>query len=136
MVDVGGKPVERRTARACGRILLNEVTRAAVREDRLRKGDVLTVAQVAGIAAAKRTADLIPMCHPLGLDHVDVKLRLDDEGVEVEATVRCEGRTGVEMEALTAVGVALLTVWDMCKSSDREMTITGVRLVEKSKESP
>jgi cyclic pyranopterin phosphate synthase len=136
MVDVGGKPVQRRTARARGRILLNEKTRAAVRENRLRKGDVLTVAQMAGIAAAKRTADLIPLCHPLGLDHVDVELRPDDQGVEVEATVRCEGRTGVEMEALTAVGVALLTVYDMCKSSDREMTITDVRLVEKTKEAP
>jgi cyclic pyranopterin phosphate synthase len=134
MVDVGGKPVQRRTARAGGRIVVNAETLALVRENRMRKGDVLTVAQIAGIAAAKRTAELIPLCHPLGLDQVDVALRVADDGIEVEATVRSQGRTGVEMEALTAVSVALLTVYDMCKSSDRSMTITDVRLIEKTKE--
>ena len=136
MVDVGGKPLQRRAARAGGRILMNAETLALVRENRVHKGDVLTVAQIAGIAAAKRTAELIPLCHPLGLDQVEVSPRLADGGVEVEATVRSLGRTGVEMEALTAVSVALLTVYDMCKSSDRRMTITEVRLIEKTKEEP
>lgn len=136
MVDVGGKPAQRRAARAGGRILMNAETLALVRENGLRKGDVLTVAQIAGISAAKRTAELIPLCHPLGLDQVEVWPRLLDDGIEVEAVARGEGRTGVEMEALTAVSVALLTVYDMCKSSDRRMTITDVRLLEKTKENP
>jgi cyclic pyranopterin phosphate synthase len=134
MVDVGGKPVQRRTARALGRIVVNAETLALVRENRVRKGDVLTVAQIAGLSAAKRTAELIPLCHPLGLDQVDVALRLVEDGIEAEAVVRSQGRTGVEMEALTAVTVALLTVYDMCKSSDRGMRIVEVRLLEKTKE--
>ena len=134
MVDVGAKPVQKRSARAAGSILIKAETLALVRENRVRKGDVLTVAQIAGISAAKRTAELIPLCHPLGLDVVEVTLGIGELGVEVEATVRAQGRTGVEMEALTAVSVALLTVYDMCKSSDREMRIVEVRLLEKSKE--
>ncbi len=134
MVDVGAKPVQRRVARARGRLLLNAETRELVRENRARKGDVLTVAQIAGIAAAKRTAELIPLCHPLALDHVEVTLRLAADGIEAEATARCAARTGAEMEALTAVSVALLTAWDMCKSSDRKMRIAEVELLEKTKE--
>jgi cyclic pyranopterin monophosphate synthase len=134
MVDVGGKPVQRRIARAEGRILLSPEAVNLLRENRLRKGEALTVAEVAGIAAAKRTAELIPLCHPLGLDHVFVDLAIVDDGVLATAEARCLGRTGVEMEALTAVSVALLTVYDMCKSVDRAMRIEGVRLVEKRKE--
>ena len=134
MVDVGGKAILRRTARAAGLIRIDPETLALVRENRTRKGDVLTVAEVAGIAAAKRTAEMIPLCHPLGLDQVEVRTRVTVQGIEVEAEVRTQGRTGVEMEALTAVSVALLTVYDMCKSSDRGMTITEVRLLEKTKE--
>jgi cyclic pyranopterin phosphate synthase len=136
MVDVGGKPIQRRIARAEGRILLSTATVALLRENRLKKGDALAVAQVAGIAAAKRTAELIPLCHPLGLDHVSVDLAIVDEGVAVTAEARCLGRTGVEMEALTAVSVALLAIYDMCKSVDHGMQIDGVRLVEKRKEDP
>jgi cyclic pyranopterin phosphate synthase len=134
MVDVGGKPIQRRTARAIGLIAMNAETLALVRGNRVRKGDVLTVAQVAGISAAKRTAELIPLCHPLGLDQVEVSFRFEEEGIAAEAAVRSQGRTGVEMEALTAVSVALLTVYDMCKSSDRQMRILDVRLLEKTKE--
>jgi cyclic pyranopterin monophosphate synthase len=136
MVDVGDKPVQRRIARAEGRISLCPQGVALLRENRLQKGDALTVAQVAGIAAAKRTAELIPLCHPLGLDHVSVDLAVVDDGVTVTAEARCLGRTGVEMEALTAVSVALLAIYDMCKSVDRGMQIDGVRLVEKRKENP
>jgi cyclic pyranopterin phosphate synthase len=136
MVDVGGKPLQRRIARAEGRISLCAQAVALLRENRLQKGDALTVAQVAGIAAAKRTAELIPLCHPLGLDHVAVDLALVDDGVTATAEARCLGRTGVEMEALTAVSVALLAVYDMCKSVDHAMRIDGVRLVEKRKEDP
>ncbi len=136
MVDVGGKPIQHRTARAEGRIVLSPETVALLRANQLRKGDALTVAQVAGIAAAKRTAELIPLCHPLGLDHVAVDLAITDDGVTAAAEARCLGRTGVEMEALTAVSVALLTVYDMCKSVDPGMRIDGVRLVEKRKEDP
>ena len=136
MVDVGDKPVQRRIARAEGRISLAAATVALLRDNRLRKGDALTVAQVAGIAAAKRTAELIPLCHPLGLDQCRVDLAILEDGVTAIAEARCLGRTGVEMEALTAVSVALLTVYDMCKSVDRDMRIDGVRLVEKRKEEP
>ena len=136
MVDVGGKPMQRRIARAEGRISLSAEAVALLRENRLKKGDALTVAQVAGIAAAKRTAELIPLCHPLGLDHLSVGLAIVDDGVNATAEARCLGRTGVEMEALTAVSVALLAIYDMCKSVDRGMRIDGVRLVEKRKEDP
>jgi cyclic pyranopterin phosphate synthase len=123
-------------ARAEGRISLSAEAVALLRENRLKKGDALAVAQVAGISAAKRTADLIPLCHPLGLDHVAVDLAIVDDGVTVTAEARCLGRTGVEMEALTAVSVALLAMYDMCKAVDKTMRIDGVRLVEKRKEDP
>jgi cyclic pyranopterin monophosphate synthase len=136
MVDVGGKPVERRIARADGHISLSPGTVQLLRENGLHKGDALTVAQIAGISAAKRTGELIPLCHPLALDHVAVELAVLDGGVAVTAEVRCLGRTGVEMEALTAVSMALLTVYDMCKSVDKTMVIDRVRLIEKRKEDP
>ncbi|MCY3023746.1 MAG: cyclic pyranopterin monophosphate synthase MoaC [Planctomycetota bacterium] len=133
MVDVGAKPMQRRVARACGTIALGEETRALIAGNQLAKGDVLTVAQIAGVQAAKRTAELIPLCHPLVLDHVDVRLALTPAGVSVESEVRCVGRTGVEMEALTAVTIALLTVYDMCKAVDHSMQIGEIRLLAKEK---
>ena len=133
MVDVGGKPPQQRLARAAGRIALAPDTLRLIRENEIRKGDVLTVAQVAGIQAAKRAAELIPLCHPLTLEKVAVRLALTDAGVAAASEVRCTGKTGVEMEALTAVSVALLTVYDMCKAVDKDMAITDVRLVEKVK---
>ena len=111
-------------------------TRALIAENAVKKGDVLAVAEVAGVMAAKRTSDLIPLCHPLRLDHIRVTARLAGAGVEIESEVACVGPTGVEMEALTAVSVALLTVYDMCKAVDREMVIGDVALVEKRKEDP
>ena len=134
MVDVGGKPPQRRRARAAGTIELAAATRDLIRRNQLAKGDVLTVAQIAGIQAAKRTGELIPLCHPLVLDHVDVTLALTDQGVSATSEVACVGRTGVEMEALTAVSVALLTVYDMCKAVDKQMRIGGIVLVEKVKD--
>ena len=134
MVDIGAKPVQKRIARASGLIQLAPETLDLIRKNQIKKGDVLTVAQIAGIQAAKRTAELIPLCHPLPLDNVKVDLHLVEGAVEAIAEARCTGRTGVEMEALTAVSVALLTVYDMCKAADKNMRIRDVRLLEKVKE--
>jgi cyclic pyranopterin phosphate synthase len=131
MVDVGGKPHERRRARAAGRVAMSPETAAKLRS--LTKGDALATAQLAGIMAAKRTADLIPLCHPLPLTSIAVELEIAEAGVEIVATVETTAQTGVEMEALTAVSVAALTVYDMAKAVDREMTIELVRLLEKTK---
>ena len=135
MVDVGDKPLLDRTAVAAGMIRMSPEAYRQVAEQAIAKGDVLAVSEVAGTLAAKRTAELIPLCHPLGLDHVEVEATLDESlpGVRVQAAVRTVGRTGVEMEALTAVAVALLTVYDMVKAVDAGMTIGDVRLVEKKK---
>ena len=132
MVDVGGKQPSRRRAVARAEVRMAPETARRLRE--LPKGDALATAQVAGIMAAKRTAELIPLCHPIGLDHVAVETRLDETlpGVRVRGTVRAVGRTGVEMEALTAVAVALLTVYDMVKAADRAMELGAIRLVEKT----
>ena len=134
MVDVGEKPETVRTAVAKGSVLVNEHTFSLIRSGGMKKGDVLTVAQIAGVMGAKRTPDLIPMCHPILLDGIDLDLSLDEErlAVDIVATVRCGGRTGVEMEALTAVSVAALTVYDMCKAVQKDMTITEVCLLEKT----
>ena len=134
MVDVSAKGDTRREATARGRIVMRAETLALIQSGGLPKGDVLAVAQVAGVMAAKRTRDLIPMCHPLLLTGIDVTLTPDERapGVEIEATVRTTGKTGVEMEALTAVSVAALTVYDMCKAADRAMRIEAVRLVRKT----
>lgn len=132
MVDVSLKTPTRRTARASGRVRMGEATRRLVAERALPKGDVLTVARVAGILAAKRCGELIPLCHPLPLSDIQVDLALDDHGVAIEARATCVGPTGVEMEALTAVTVAALTVYDMCKSADRTLVIEAVRLLEKT----
>ena len=134
MVDVGGKILQRRLAKAAGTISLSAETKELIHKNEINKGDVLTVAQIAGIQAAKQTANLIPLCHPLQLDKVDVKLCLTESGVSAQSDVRCIGRTGVEMEALTAVSVALLTVYDMCKAVDKEMEISGIHLLSKVKE--
>jgi cyclic pyranopterin phosphate synthase len=133
MVDVGDKPVQRRVAKASGFIHLAESTVRLVRENSLKKGDVLTVAEIGGVQAAKRTAELIPLCHNIVLDRIRVSARLRSNGVAVESDVRSSGKTGVEMEALTAVSVALLTVYDMCKAVDKDMIIDRVRLDEKTK---
>ena len=133
MVDVSGKQVQHRTARAAGNIALAPATRELIRQNEIGKGEVLTVAQLAGIQAAKRTGELIPLCHPLVLDKIDVQLELTDRGVTATSEVVCTGRTGVEMEALVAVSVALLTVYDMCKAVDAEMRIERISLIEKVK---
>ncbi|MGD0516930.1 MAG: cyclic pyranopterin monophosphate synthase MoaC, partial [Thermoguttaceae bacterium] len=122
-----------RRAWAEGKIHLASATLELLRQKAMPKGDVLCVAQIAGIAAAKRTADLIPLCHPLTLDKIDVQIEITDEDVVARSTVHCHGRTGVEMEALAAVSVALLTIYDMCKAVDRDMRITDIHLVEKVK---
>lgn len=133
MVDVSEKPVTQRTARASGRVRMNADTLGLIRDRKLAKGDVLEVARLAGIMAAKRTGDLIPLCHPLGLDAVAIQFGFEgDQVLTIEATARVAARTGVEMEALTAVSVTALTVYDMCKSVDRTLTIEQVRLEEKS----
>jgi cyclic pyranopterin monophosphate synthase len=132
MVDVGGKDVSKRVARAAGRIMMRPETLALIRDGKASKGDVLGVARIAAIQAAKRTAELIPLAHPLPLTHVAVEFRLDADAVAIEVTAETLDRTGVEMEALTAASVGLLTVYDMCKAVDRGMRIEGIHLVEKS----
>ena len=133
MVDVGHKPDTERVAVAAGEVVMRPETLALIRAGQIKKGDVLTVAQLAGIMAAKRTAELIPLCHPLALTQIDVRCELRDDlpGVAITATVRTTGKTGVEMEALTAVSVAGLTVYDMAKAVEKTMRITNVRLLEK-----
>jgi cyclic pyranopterin monophosphate synthase len=132
MVDVGGKTLSRRHAVARATVRMAPETARRLRE--LPKGDALATAQVAGILAAKRTSELIPLCHPLPLSHIEVLLDVAEDAVEISSTVETTAQTGVEMEALTAVSVAALTVYDMAKAIDKEMSITGVQLVEKSKE--
>jgi cyclic pyranopterin monophosphate synthase len=131
MVDVGGKPHERRRAVASGRVAMSAETAATLRS--LPKGDALAAAQLAGIMAAKRTSELVPLCHPLPLTSIDVELDVREGGVQIFATVETTAQTGVEMEALTAVSVAALTVYDMAKAVDRDMTIEDIRLLEKTK---
>ncbi len=134
MVDVSRKPIQRRLARASGRIRTAAGTLELIRANAMAKGDVLGIARLAGIQAAKETPRLIPLCHPLIIDHIDVQAEMIDDGVSVTAEVVCAGRTGIEMEALTAVSVALLTIYDMCKAVDKEMVIEEVKLLEKVKE--
>ena len=133
MVDVGHKPDTERTAVACGEVHMKKETLELIRAGQIKKGDVLTVAQIAGITASKRTSDLIPLCHPRPLTKVDVDLALDDSlpGVVITATAKTIGKTGVEMEALTAVSVAALTVYDMAKAAEMTMRIQNIRLLEK-----
>lgn len=132
MVDVGKKPDTKRVAVAKGRVVMTPQTLELIRKNEIAKGDVLTVAQVAGITAAKRTGELIPLCHPLLLTNISVDFDLQDDAIEIRAIVEATGKTGAEMEALTAVTVSALTIYDMCKAQDRAMRIQDVRLVKKS----
>jgi len=134
MVDVGGKEVVKRTARATGLIRMSGDTMQAIKEDQVKKGNVLAVARIAGIQAVKATPSLIPLCHILPLDSVLIDFEFREEGVLAGCTVSCQARTGVEMEALTGVSVALLTVYDMCKAIDKGMMLDQIRLVHKQKE--
>jgi cyclic pyranopterin phosphate synthase len=134
MVDVGGKAVIRRTAMAAGAVRMSSETVKLLREKALPKGDALNTARIAGVMAAKRTPDLIPLCHGLNLTSIDLEFTVEDEVVEILATARASDRTGVEMEALTAVSVAALTLYDMCKAVDKGMVIGDIRLLEKTKE--
>ena len=134
MVNVGAKPVQRRRAVAIGRLVCQPATIRALKRKALPKGDVLTVAQIAGIQAAKRTADLIPLCHPLALCHVEVSFCVRREVIEIACVAETTAPTGVEMEALTGVSVAALTLYDMCKAVDKTMRVEGVRVLAKVKE--
>ncbi len=134
MVDVSGKPVQLRTARATGHICISSETLDIIRENKMKKGDVLTIAEIAGIQGGKRTSELIPLCHPLLITRIEVKAVLDTTGVQIESLARCTGQTGIEMEALTAVSIALLTIYDMCKAVDKAMVIDEIKLVEKTRE--
>lgn len=133
MVDVGDKEVQLRVAKASGHILLSDDTLNLISLNLVKKGDVLTIAEIAGIQAAKRTAELIPLCHNIVLNKVLVKAALDETGVTITSEVKCTGITGVEMEALTAVSVGLLTIYDMCKAVDKTMVIGEIKLLEKTK---
>jgi cyclic pyranopterin phosphate synthase len=134
MVDVSGKPVSKRTAVAAGSVRMEPGTVAKLRKGTLKKGDALATARIAGITGAKRTSELIPLCHPLPIDDIEVRLELKDEAVDIEAKVTSISRTGVEMEALTAVSVSALTLYDMCKAIDKGMIIEAITLKSKKKE--
>jgi cyclic pyranopterin monophosphate synthase len=136
MVDVSSKPRVRRTARAAGRILMAAETLELLRANSLSKGDALAVARVAGITAAKRTSELIPLCHNIRVDQVTVDFTLRDDGIDIEASAVCTESTGIEMEALAAVAVAALTLYDMCKAADKGMRITDIRLISKTRAEP
>jgi cyclic pyranopterin monophosphate synthase len=133
MVDVGTKEIQHRSAKASGHIKLSEETLKLIKENLVKKGDVLAVAQIAGISAAKKTSALIPLCHNIVLDNIKVDLFLDGSGIVAESEIHCTGRTGAEMEALTAVSVALITVYDMCKAVDKMMVIDRIMVTEKTK---
>ena len=134
MVDVSGKPKVRRTARAAGFIHLSPKTLELIRDNRIEKGEVLSTARIAGITGGKRTAGLIPLCHGIGIDSISVDFEASERGIEITASAVCVDKTGIEMEALTAVSIAALTIYDMCKAVDKEMKITDIRLIEKTKE--
>lgn len=132
MVDVTPKPVSERSALARGLVSMKKKTMEMIKKGEFAKGNVLAVAKVAGILGAKGTAQLIPLCHPLNITHVGLEFKFRKDGVEIESTVKLEGKTGAEMEALTAVAVAALTIYDMCKAVDKEMTISDIRLIKKA----
>ncbi|MCX6555629.1 MAG: cyclic pyranopterin monophosphate synthase MoaC [Candidatus Aminicenantes bacterium] len=133
MVDISGKPPTHREAVAAGKIILAPATLDLVRKNRLQKGDVLAVARVAAIQGGKKTAELIPLCHPLAIHQLDVQFTIVPDGIEITAKAVSEGKTGIEMEALTAVSIAALTIYDMCKAVDKKMIIGAIALLEKSK---
>jgi len=134
MVDVAEKPDQKRIARAQGFIHLSKTTIELIKENKNKKGDVLTIAEIAGIQGGKRTSELIPLCHPLSITKISVQTRLCEKGVQINSEAKCIGKTGIEMEALTAVSVALLTIYDMCKAADKNMIIEEIKLLEKTKE--
>ncbi|MFA8343370.1 MAG: cyclic pyranopterin monophosphate synthase MoaC [Rhodothermaceae bacterium] len=133
MVDVSGKNIQYRQASAEGFIFLSPETVNLIKENKMKKGDVLTIAEIAGIQGGKKTSELIPLCHPLQISKLDVRSELTDTGVRIESYAKCIGQTGIEMEALTAVNVALLTIYDMCKAADKEMKIGNIKLINKEK---
>ena len=133
MIDVGEKEIRKRTAKAAGHIRLATGTLKLIKENLIKKGDVLTVAQIAGINAAKQTQTLIPLCHNINLEYIRVELTVTNSGINAESEIKCTGKTGAEMEALTAVSLALLTVYDMCKAVDDTMVIDNLELIEKTK---
>jgi cyclic pyranopterin monophosphate synthase len=133
MVDISNKISQIRVAKAEGRIMLLKSTLKLIKENQIKKGDVLTVAQIAGIQAVKRTSELIPLCHPLQISDIDIKALVEKDCVKIISEVKSTGQTGVEMEALTAVSIALLTIYDMCKAVDKNMVITDIKLIEKTK---
>ena len=134
MVDVSPKPMQLRSARATGYISMSPETAELILASAMKKGDVLTVAEIAGIQGGKRTHELIPLCHPLQITKMEVTARVEGAGVRIDSFARCIGQTGIEMEALTAVSIALLTIYDMCKAVDKEMEIKEIRLLEKEKD--
>lgn len=134
MVDVSAKPRVRRTARAVGRVYMKQETLALIRQNQIAKGDVLSTARIAGIMGGKEASRFIPLCHPIEIDQVTVDLTLEEEGVFLQSFAVCTDRTGIEMEALSAVSIACLTIYDMCKAVDKEMEIGGIKLIEKTKE--
>ena len=134
MVDVSGKPRVKRTAQAAGFIRLAPETLELIRSSRIEKGEVLSTARIAGITGGKRTSDLIPLCHGIGIDSISVDFEMTESGIEITSRAVCVDKTGIEMEALTAVSIAALTIYDMCKAVDKGMEITGIRLIEKTKE--
>jgi len=134
MVDVGNKPDMIRTAEAEGKILLSKDALKLIIENKNKKGAVLTTAQIAGIMGGKKTSELIPLCHPLNITKLDVTTELTDDGVIVKSFAKCTGKTGIEMEALTAVNIALLTIYDMCKAVDKKMIMTDIKLISKTKD--
>ncbi len=133
MVDVAHKTNQQRTAKASGFIKLSDETVLLIKENAMKKGDVLTIAEIAGIQGGKKTSELIPLCHPLAISKLDVKSELCENGVRINSLAKCIGQTGIEMEALTAVSVALLTIYDMCKAVDKHMVIQEITLLEKTK---
>jgi len=133
MVDVGGKPVQRREARASGKIILERDTIKLIAGNRIEKGSVLTIAKVAGIMAAKRCSESIPLCHPLIINVAEITFTLNEDNITAESFISCDGNTGAEMEALSAVSNSLLTIYDMCKAVDKKMVITDIRLLSKEK---
>lgn len=134
MVDVGTKPIQHRRAIASGKIILSAETISLIRDNQMKKGDVLSISEFAGIMAAKQTSQLIPLCHPLLLSDIQVKAEIVDDGILISSSIKCSGQTGVEMEALTSVSIALLTIYDMCKAVDKTMVLGDIRLLEKIKE--
>ena len=134
MVDVSNKPDMLRTAVATGHITLSEAVLELIRENKIKKGDVLTIAEISGIQGGKKTSELIPLCHPLQITKIDVTATLDETGVTITSEARCTGQTGIEMEALTAVATGLLTIYDMCKAVDKGMVIDQIKLLKKTKE--